>query len=139
MNRLKTGFSTVKGNSIGFNYATPEEALYGFVRVTDEEIKEAIKWYNKGKPKASQYKMSNAETIQDTLIASRELKNDLQSYRNVSTQGVLMKDLKADTGFMSVYGDLVQALENGANEVLFDKARNTGLLKFGEQQVGTTS
>lgn len=139
MNRLKTGFSTVKGNSIGFNYATPEEALYGFVRVTDEEIKEAIKWYNKGKPKASQYKMSNAETIQDTLIASKELKNDLQSYRNVSTQGVLMKDLKADIGFMSVYGDLVQALENGAEEVLFDKARNTGLLKFGEQQVGTTS
>ena len=40
---------------------------------------------------------------------------------------------------MSVYGDLVQALENGAEEVLFDKARNTGLLKFGEQQVGTTS
>ena len=139
MNRLKTGFSTVKGNSIGFNYATPEEALYGFVRVTDEEIKEAIKWYNEGKPETSQYKMGSAETIQDTLIASRELKNDLQSYRNVSTQGVLMKDLKADTGFMSVYGDLVQALENGAEEVLFDKARNTGLLKFGEQQVGTTS
>ena len=35
--------------------------------------------------------MSNAETIQDTLIASKELKNDLQSYRNVSTQGITME------------------------------------------------
>ena len=130
MNRLKTGFSTVKGNSIGFNYATPEEALYGFVRVTDEEIKEAIEWYNKGKPKASQYKMSNAETIQDTLIASKELKNDLQSYRNVSTQGITMEQLKADTSFMNIYGDMVKELENGAKEVSFGKTNNTGLSFF---------
>lgn len=135
-NRLKTGFSTVKGNSIGFNYATPEEALYGFVRVTDEEIKEAIEWYNKGKPKASQYKMSNAETIQDTLIASKELKNDLQSYRNVSTQGITMEQLKADTSFMNIYGDMVKELENGAKEVSFGKTNNTGLSFFAGQHIG---